>query len=109
MSHFNVSLARGLGTMTRPANTIAGDDDVEHAASATTTTDDSSADWQPGVEADSNGKLTPNAGWRMADGIAGATPQPRIQSSRTYAQYIFRVACNLKLEARISSPYFLCA
>ena len=68
MSHFNVSLARGLGTMTRPANTIAGDDDVEHAASATTTTDDSSADWQPGVEADSNGKLTPNAGWRMADG-----------------------------------------
>ena len=60
MPHFNVSLAR----MTRPANTIAGDDDVEHAASATTTTDDSSADWQPGVEADSNGKLTLNTDGR---------------------------------------------
>jgi len=67
MSHFNVSLARGLGTMTSPANTIADDDNVEHAASATTTTDDSSADWQPGVEADSNSKLMLNAdgGWRM--------------------------------------------
>jgi len=105
MSHFNVSLARGLWIMTRPANTIAGDDNVEHAAGATTTTDDSSTDWQPGVEADSNGKLTPNA-----DGgcHCGRTPQPRIKSSRTYKQYIFRVACNLKLKAQISSPYFLC-
>jgi len=64
--------------MTRPANTIAGDDNVEHAAGATTTTDDSSADWQPGVEANSNGKLTPNA-----DGgcHCGHTPQPRIKLS----------------------------
>jgi len=58
---------------------------VEHAASAitttTTTTDDSNADWQPGVETDSNGKLMPNA-----DGGChrGRTPQPWIQSSRTY-------------------------
>jgi len=37
MSHFNVSLARGLGTMTRPANTIAGDDNVEHVAASATT------------------------------------------------------------------------
>jgi len=97
MSHFNVSLARGLGTMTRPANTIAGDDDVEHvAASATTTTDDSSADWQPGVEADSNGKLTPNAdgGWRMPSRAHAAATDTIVPNLR--AVYI---QSSLQLEA----------
>ena len=96
MSHFNVSLARGLGTVTRPANTIAGDDDVEHAASATTTTDDSSADWQPGVEADSNGKLTPNAdgGWWMASRAHAAATDTIVPNLR--AVYI---QSSLQLEA----------
>jgi len=97
MSHFNVSLARGLGTMTRPANTIAGDDDVEHAASATTTTDDSrSADRQPGVEADSNSKLMPNAddGWRMPSRAHAAATDTIVSNLR--AVYI---QSSLQLEA----------
>ena len=97
MSHFNVSLARGLGTMMRPANTIAGDDNVEHvAASATTTTDDSSTDWQPGVEANSNGKLMLNTdgGWWMPSQVHTAATDTIIPNLR--AVYI---QSSLQLEA----------
>ena len=83
--------------MTRPANTIAGDDDVEHAASAgTTTTDDSSTARQPGVEADSNSKLTPNAdgGWRMPSQAHAAATDTIISNLR--AVYI---QTSLQLEA----------
>jgi len=84
---------------------------VEHAASATTTTtttttDDSNADWQPGVETDSNGKLMLNAdgGCQMPSRAHAAAMDTIVLN----LQVVYIQSNSLQLEARISSPYFLC-